>query len=741
VVSNPVRATRALGLAAVLAATGPIGLAQAQDANAAKPAAARIGMGAEAGFVVRAVRAERPPVIDGRLDDEVWASVGPEGVFDNFTQVEPIEGAAPSERTEVRVLFDRDNLYLGIRCYTRDPSRIVARQMARDGEFNGDDFVTVVIDTFLDRRTGYLFQVSAAGGKTDGLLEPGRQRNDWDGIWDAKVTRDEQGWVVEMAIPAKTVSFDPEGTAWGLNVGRLIRWNRELVRWSGPSQNVRLTDMAAAGEVQDLEGLDQGWGLTLRPYVSTRVDLDTGGVEIKPGGDIFYKLSPSTTLAVTVNTDFAEAEVDDRRVNLTRFPLFFPEKRAFFLQDQQVFSFGGIVQSPLPFYSRRIGLVRGEQRDILAGIKITGREDRVTFGLLNVQMYDDRQLGSKNLSVGRVAVNILEESSVGAIFTHGDPSTTGDNTLAGADLNLRYSKLPGGRVIEGRVWAQGSHQVDGPAGEGNSDTDTSVGGRISLPNDDLNLSMFIARIGENYRPALGFTSRTGVYEYRGTARYRWRPSGFIRRIDVGVGAEIYTDLDGELQSQAIELPDIALESEDGDGVFVEVQHLQENLTEPFAIQPGVVIPVGEYPFNRVQIGAYTAASRMVSMRGEIETGDFYNGRRNDYTLLLEFRPSASLFFAGEYELNDVKLPAGDFIVRVLRARATVQFTPELSWSNTVQYDNVSDNVGVNSKVRWEYRPGSDLFVVFNQGYLFDDNQDFIPTDSTLTVKLGATIRF
>lgn len=689
-------------------------------------------------FSVRAVRAATPPVIDGVLNDEVWSTAA---MFNNFTQVEPIEGAPPGERTEVRVLFDADNLYLAIRCYDSEPDRIVARQMARDSELNSDDFVTIVIDTFRDRRTGYLFQVSAAGAKVDGLLEPGRQRNDWDGLWMAKVSRDEGGWSVEMAIPAKSVSFDPSGTAWGLNIGRLIRKNRELVRWSGPKQNVRLSDVAAAGVVEGLEGLDQGWGLTLKPYVSTRVDLDTGGVEIKPGGDIFYKLSPSTTLAVTVNTDFAEAEVDDRRVNLTRFPLFFPEKRAFFLQDQQQFSFGGVVQSPLPFYSRRIGLVRGEQRDILAGIKITGREEAVTFGLLNVQMYDDAQLGSKNLTVGRVAVNILEESSVGLVFTHGDPSSTGDNTLGGADLNLRTSKLPGGRVLEGRLWVQGSHQTDGPLGDGQDASDTAVGGRVSMPNDDLNFSMFVARIGEDYRPALGFVSRTGVYEYQGNARYRWRPNGPIRRIDFGVDLELFTDLDGDLESQSIELPNFAIENSRGDGLEGEITHNRENLTEPFEISRGVIIPVGEYAFPRFQISGYTAPARLISARARFETGDFYDGRRDDYFGSIEVRPSASLLFSGEYELNDIKLPYGDFIVRVFRGRATFQFSPELAWTNTVQYDNVSDNVGINSKIRWEYQPGSDLFVVFNQGYRFDENQDFTPTDSSLTIKVGATIRF
>lgn len=689
-------------------------------------------------------RTETPPTIDGKLDDACWGNAP---AFENFTQVVPVEGAAPSERTVVRVLYDTDNIYIAIRCFDSDPNGIIAKQMQHDGDMESDDHIEIVLAPFADQRNGYLFRLSAAGGKADGLVDGAKHevRLEWDGIWYGKATIDAEGWSAEFAIPFKTISFNSAATAWGFNVQRTIRRRQEVVRWASPRANTEISSLGDAGTVEGITGINQGLGLTLRPYVSTRVDMNNGGLEIKPGFDLFYKLTPSTTLALTVNTDFAEAEVDERIVSLSRFPVFFPEKRAFFLQDNTVFSFGGINESPIPFYSRRIGIVNGEQMDILAGVRVTGREDGINFGMMDVQMYDDRALGAKNLSVGRISANVLGESSAGLIFTHGDPGTTGDNSLVGGDFNYRTSSLFGDQVLEAHSWVMGTFSEKGPAvagaDSGMDGDDAAFGGKVSYPNDRWAWSLFAARYGKKFNPALGFIERPGTYEVNGDLRYRWRPDGFIRRIDLGADQNFFLNLDGTVQSQEGGLPSLELEDKFGDVFFVEYQLNRDVLTEPFEIKDGVTIPTGDYRFNRVKATLEMAAARELSPAFKFRTGDYYGGARTDYAAELKWRPSSRFFGSVGYEYDGVDLPEGSFVVRIITARASVIFSPSLSWDNIVQYDNISQNMGFNSRVRWEVTPGDEVYFVVNQGYDVEDGHRFHSTESSLTLKVGMTFRF
>lgn len=684
-----------------------------------------------------AIRTDTPPTIDGVLDDDCWSSADP---FENFTQVDPLEGAEPTERTQVRVLFDDENIYFAVRCFDSTPDKIIARQRQRDGDQSSDDAVNIVIDALGDKRSGYFFQMSAAGAKRDGLIDAfrGSDRVEWDGIWFGKTSIDEHGWSAELAIPFKTISFRTDLDAWGFNIQRVIRRKQETVRWATPTRNSNIRRVADAGTLDGLKGMSQGLGLTIKPSVSTRVDLDDGGVEIRPGLDLFYRLTPSTTAAITVNTDFAEAEVDERRVNLTRFPLFFPEKREFFLQDADVFSFGGIQSSPLPFFSRRIGIVRGEQRDILAGFKLTGREKNYSFGLLDVQMQDDDELGSKNLAVARVAANIFEQSTVGVIATNGDPANGGgNNSLGGADLNLRTTSFLGDQTLESHAWLMGT-TTDDPDGE--DPDDTAFGGRITYPNDTWSASLFAAHIGAGFNPALGFVERTGVREYNANLRRRWRTTGAIRRLDLSANPQGFTKMNGRLETLELTLPEVEIETAQGDIIEASYIWNQDVLDEDFEIADGVVIPEDDHSFGRWRLELLGSPSRVLSPGFEVEVGDFYEGRRTDLVPSIEWRPSPSFFGAVEYEINDIDLPGGDFTVRIARARASVYFTPEISWSNTIQYDNVSDTLGVNSRLRWEVTPGNDVFLVLNQGYEVEDDT-FRSERSDFTVKVGVTLRF
>lgn len=693
---------------------------------------------------IRARRTDVPPVLDGVLDDTVWAGAP---AFEDFTGVIPVEGAAPTERTIVRVLYDADNLYIAVRCHDAEGGKVLGREKRRDSDMEGDDHVEIVVDPFADRRNGYLFQLSAGGAKTDGLIDTskGDVRLEWDGMWVGKARRDAGGWSAELAIPFKTISFNIESGAWGLNVQRTIRRKQEQVRWAGSRTNSQVTRLSDAGRLEGVSGIHKGLGLTIKPYLSTRVDTVDSSTLLKPGADVFYRLTPATTLAVTINTDFAETEVDQRIVNLTRFPVFYPEKRAFFLQDTTVFSYGGIFRSPLPFYSRRIGIVGGQEKDILAGVRVTGREGSLNFGVMDVQMENDPVLGSKNLSVARVSMNVLDESTLGMIATHGDPATTGDNTLIGGDFNYRTRTFLGDRVLEAHAWVMGSLNRKGPrvagAERGSNEDDTAIGGRITFPNDDWSGSLFAGRYGDGFRPALGFIQRPGTYEIHADLRRRWRPRGFIRRVDLRSDENYFLHLDGSVQTQEGGLVSVELEDRWGDVLFAEFQLNRDILDVPFEISDGVVIPPGEYSFNRVQAALGLAASRAFAPTLEVKTGDYYDGSRTDFIGDLSWRPCSGFFGSAGYEYDSIDLPQGSFIVRVMSARADILFTPELTWSTIVQYDNASENMDLYSRVRWEFLLGQEVFFVVGQSYEREPDRGFRTVSGDVTLKVGATLRY
>ena len=689
-----------------------------------------------AGWRISATRTPKPPVIDGRLDDKVWKRATP---IDAFMQVDPVEGAAPTQRTVVRILFDADTIYVGVRCFDKRPDLIVGKELRRDAGLGSDDRVSIVFDPFGTSRDGFFFELSVTGARRDGLVENNRRiRIEWDGVWWGETSRDDKGWSAEFRIPVKTLSFDPNAETWGFNIERVIRRDNEIVRWATPTRNSSIRRLADAGDLVDLVGLRQGLGLDVKPSAS--LTLRNGGASVfDPSVDVFYKITPAIQATLTLNTDFAETEVDDRQVNLTRFSLFFPEKRAFFLQDAGIFEFGGIRRSPLPFFSRRIGISNGVQKDILAGFKVTGRTDKWTFGAMSVQMKDDPVLGSKNLSVLRARYNLSDTTGVGFIATHGDPSTTGDNTVLGADFDFFIPDFKGTNSIQGGAYVMKSFSSGTGAdagGDGNA-----YGLRLSYPNEPISFFLFAGQIDKGFNPALGFAPRRGEREYDANFRYRWRPNRFgVRRIDLAASAFLNTDLSNNLVSADIDIPRVEVEDQIGDRISVQFTPRQERLVNPFEISDGVVLPVGSYRYHRYGGSFSTSRSRPVSGRLGYFRGGFFNGRRQNYTVALELRPSKHVFFSAEVTEDVVDLREGSFITRIGRLRFNINFTPDVSWSNFIQYDNVSGTAGLNSRFKWTIRPGSDFFIVLNQGFIV--TSDTLSLEETqVTTKIGWTFRF
>jgi hypothetical protein len=552
-----------------------------------------------------AVRVDEGPRIDGVLDDAMWSLAAPS---DDFRQADPVVGAEPSERTAFRVVYTETDLYIGVRCFVEaGGGTVLARQTRRDQGAQGDDSIFVSFDTNRDGQSGFFFEVGAAGARGDGLIDNdallGRS---WDGIWEARTSVDEGGWSAEIRIPFATFSFDSDLTAWGFNVSREMGRKRENVRWRNWRREGSVVQVSQAGLLDGLEDLRQGRGLTLRPFTSVITNLETNDIDVEVGADLFYRVTPQLTLALTVNTDFAEAEVDDRVVNLTRFPVFFPERRDFFLEDAGVFDFGGVRRSPRPFFSRRIGLVGGTQRGITAGARLTGRAGDWRIGAMTVQMDPDDELGDKNLSVLRLQRDVLESSNVGIIFTNGDPAGRGQNTLIGADFNYRNNNAFGGKGrITGDLFAQATRTDTVGVDDDNTDT-SAIGGRFSINRDPWDFDVFVARIGEAYDPALGFVSRRGRNEYNVGGSYTWRFSeeeSVVRNIRLRVNGNAFTYLNNTTDTVDINLPDLSVNFHSGEFLGARAFLSRDNLIEPFAIADGITVPRGQYDNTGIEARA------------------------------------------------------------------------------------------------------------------------------------------
>ncbi len=701
------------------------------------------GPGAAGAFtrpVARAARIDIAPVVDGRLDDPCWGGVEPIG---ELVQMTPRLFAEPSERTEVRIVHDGRVLYLGVRCFDSEPSKIVATQMQRDAELSPDDRLEMWFDTFRDRRNAYYFQVSAAGSLGDALLSRGGNgfNKPWDGIWEARTAIDDLGWAAEIAIPFDTLGFDPGADAWGFNINRVIQRKLEYCRYGCLRAEDRPFTLASGADLVGMAGAEHGLGLDFVPFLAAeRVDKDGASPEddLQPGFDLFWRPFPGWSTALTANTDFAEVEVDDRQVNLTRFPLFFPEKRDFFLQDAGIFEFADLDRGLVPFFSRRIGLVEGGEVPILAGAKVTGRTEEWSVGVLDVQtesstLEDGDELDEANLFAARVARNFGAQSSFGVLATAGDPLGERDDALAGFDLNLRTDDFLDGKNLQGSAWALFNAQ-DGEVEDG-----AAFGASIAYPNDVWDWRASAREVQERFDPALGFVPRNGVRQYDAELTFEPRHEGLLRRSEHSIEGTLVTGLDDELQTAVVEVQPAGVVFDSGDAVRLEI--VQERDVVDQAFEPGgLLVPPGTYDFLRARLEYETTNKRVVDLSGKIEGGQYYGGSSFETEVELGWRPNRWFQGSASWIRADLELDSGEEVVHLGRLRTLVSFTPDLSWANFLQYDTESEDFGVNSRVRWIAAPGSDVYFVWTQDMRRDD--DGLDTRAAaFAAKVGWTFRF
>ena len=693
--------------------------------------------------------------LDGRLEEPVWQRAQPAS---DFIQQDPDYGGTPTERTEVRIVFDSQRLYMGVSCFDSEPDKLLGNTMKRDEFLMADDRFMWVIDTFLDARSGYFFEMNPSGLMADSLMGTGgSNERAWDGIWNARVRRSEMGWTIEIEIPFRTLNFDPEGGAWGINFQRSIRRKNEENLWTGYARNQGLRHLPSAGLVTGLTELSQGMGLDVKPYAVVRGssapgrDLPAFTGEADVGIDLFYNVTPSLRANLTVNTDFAQTEVDQRQVNLTRFSLFFPERRDFFLDGSTFFNFylargrgqdgSSTVQ---PFFSRRIGLDdEGSPQKIDFGVKMTGQLGAQDVGLLHVRTGEGADVLGEDFSVLRLRRRVLAQSYVGMIYTRRAERAESPMDLhtAGVDFELGTSTFRKSQNLRFRgFWIWSTNPLE--TGE-----NTAYGFRLAYPNDPWNARMSFIEIQENHDPAIGFISRRGFRGYRPVLQFSPRPRGhpWIRRFSFQADWDLRTDMDNRFVTREMDFKVFHLDLHSRDNFEVHVTPSFERLERDFEIHPGIILPTGsEYHFTRYRVSLSSASNRFLATRVRVELGNFFSGSRREFSVNLSIRPRPGVVVRLESEWNRINLEEGRFQTRLYRIVADTQFSPWIQLANKIQYDSVSRVVGWQSRFRWILTPGNDLYVVYLHNWQ-DDPLDplngFQTLDRSAATKVIYTHRF
>lgn len=670
--------------------------------------------------VPRVLRTSRLIRLDGELTEPEWLQA--DSITD-FLQRDPQEGQPASERTVVRLLATPNGLAIGWWCYDRQPELIVRSQLRRDASLSSDDYVTVAIDGLHDQRSGFYFRTNANGALWDGEHLTFESGNDnWDGVWDARARVTADGYVVEMLIPWATLRYRDDAAIWGMNFRRFVRRKNEEQLWRAWKRTEGIRFLEREGEVAGFDSLPPRARVELRPYalgegrLANRVLLPAGGDSATStagayghvGLDVKIPITRTLTGDITLNPDFAQAEVDRQIVNLTRFPLFFPEQRLFFTEGAGIFDFGRIQQAQM-FYSRRIGLSSsGTPVHIPIGVRMQGRAGRNQLGLLAARTAagDD----ATNL-VARVKRDVLGRGYVGAMATLDDRVNGTTSVAGGVDFNLPWIVGDDQNLVllGNAAWSQDS--VGGP-----------VGGHyrviVDYPNDRADIVVRLDRIDRAYNPSLGFVQQRGVTRLGGGTSITPRPRGGpIRRLEFDLlSYNVVWDLDGRLSNASFEVKPLGLQFQSGDQFEINVQRAFDAPDEAFEIFPGTTLAAGPYWWNRVEVQYSGNEARPVRYSVNASTGAFYDGRSSEVSVGMRVRRTPHLLAQLDFVHSDVRLGDAAFAAQTARLRADYAVGPRLNTTLFAQWDNESDRASVNARLRWTVVPGSDLYVVWNSNW-------------------------
>jgi hypothetical protein len=707
---------------------------------------------------VRAIKLLEPLRLDGRLDEEVYQTHAP---FGGFIQVAPNYGEESSERTDVWISFDREYVYVSARVWdSAPPERWISNELRRDtNQLRNNDHIGVMFDTFYDRRSGFMFYTNPLGALADySVIDEGGSNTDWNPVWESRTGTFEGGWTVEMAIPFKTLRYR-SGTdqVWGLQMRRSIRHKNEWAYLNPVPQNLAgpqaLNRVSSGGTLVGLDLPPASRNIELKPYVISRWTTDravtpalSNDFDPDIGGDFKYGVTANLTADFTVNTDFAQVEIDEQQVNLTRFSLFFPEKRDFFLEGRGVFDFarggasggGGMSgggTTPYLFYSRRIGLNRNRVIPITAGGRLTGKVGAFGIGFMNIQTDDDEvsRTPDTNFTVLRVKRDILRRSTIGAMFTNRSVTVgqVGANQAYGLDGAFSFYQ----NVHFGAYYARTAT----PGLEGDDD---SYQGKFEYGADRYGATIEHTKVGDNFNPEIGYVQRDNFRRSFVNLRFSPRPQNMrgVRKLTYEGNIDYFESGHGYLESRQ-QGARFDVEFDNSDRFNVEVNRNYEFLAVPFQVSRGIFIPVGGYGFNDFRVGYNFGQQRRVSGNVSLTTGEFYDGNittvgyssgRVTITKRFSLEPS--------FSVSKVDLPYGDFVTRVVRSRVDYGFSPRMFASALLQYNYTDRTFSSNLRYRWEYRPGSEFFIVWT------DEQDTRARGLTLrnrafVVKATRLLRF
>jgi hypothetical protein len=688
--------------------------------------------------------------LDGRLEEAIWARALP---AKDFVQIDPANGQPASEATEVRIVYNANALYMGVRAFDSEPDKWLGFQRRRDEFLSSDDRFMWRIDTFLDERSGYFFEMNPSGLMADAVFGVNGMNRAWDGIWNARVRHDDQGWTIEIEIPFRTLNFNPENDTWGINFQRTVRRKNEDSIWMGWARNQGLGRMTNAGRITGIREVSQGHGLDIKPYglfSTTRAPNRANGQwdrDPNAGIDFFYNPTPGLKSNLTINTDFAQTEVDQRQVNLTRFSLFFPERRDFFLDGATFFDFastGGGGEQVQPFFTRRIGLsASATPQRIDYGSKFNGQLGQQDVGFLHVRTGDDRDANfvGEEFTAARVKRRLLTQSYVGAMFTRRDARGDGRDAsyTAGVDFSLATARFRGNQNLETSGWFLRESRPGVTSGT------NAFGAGLEYPNDRWSWGVNAREVQANFNPSVGFVARRDYRRYNQFLSYRKRPRvvRLVRQSRFSGNLTSYTDLRNNLVERSVGFTLLQMEFQSQENFSIEFDRNYIRLQAPFAISPRITLPMGnEYTFSRLSIGGQTANRRMLAFQGRVELGGFYSGTRRQVVSGVTLRAAPGYIVSVNGEWNQVDLREGRFSSNLLRLVTDSQFSPFMSLVNNVQFDTTSRVLGWQSRYRWIVKPGNDLYVVFTQNWLEDPVADrFSTLDQRFATKALYTYRF
>jgi hypothetical protein len=695
---------------------------------------------------IQAIKIKGPPVIDGIVNDEVWNQAF---MVDEFYQREPNTGAPISERTEFYICYDVQNIYFAVKCWD-DPQKISAKEMARDANLGNDDRIKILLDTYLDRRTGYYFSINPLGGKYDLLIsDNGASINrDWNGLWIGKARITDYGWEAEIAIPVLTLGFNKEKNTWGIKLVREMEHKIEAGYWPVANINNQANQLSDAGLLIGLEGLSQGFGLEISPYLTTGFNKQDGNgsnnnFDLAAGMDISYQISSGLKTTVSFNTDFAETEVDDRQINLTRFSLHYPEKRHFFLDGASYFQFGneGDRNSPVDkdlivFFSRRMGLdALGMPIPVNYAAKFTGKVNNWNFGIIHLN--DARKSGINNFYVARVNRNFWQESSLGIISTYGNTLSNDQNLLTGFDIKLGTSSFKKNKNITLILYGLKSFTQNSP-----NNKNSSYGIQFIYPNDFIDGRLGYYEIEKNFFAGMGFIPRSNIRKYFGEVDFgpRLNKYGILQVEFGGKYSHVSNNETGLLETREFEFKPLGIRFLSGDEISYSRIYHYEWLHEDFNIFEDRIISKDEYSWWNHEIKIETKGARRLWGELSYGFGQFYNGKRQNFEVKANWKLGIPFLLGCTVNRNIIKIPTGNFTANVYQFNVNILFNPDLTLYNYFQYDNGTNNVGWQSRFQWIVKPGNELILVWNSHFIRPEN-NFLLDENSLRLKLKYNIRF